>query len=107
MYLLLVTSTGSQAAGQWYTGSINRIWPHNGDGGFIVTFKPTAAGLSSLDDCKHKYAYFYAGSIQPEMLKNSFSLALSAFHMGSLVGIVIDKDQNGEYCHAMSVDVRK
>jgi hypothetical protein len=91
----------------WYTGTITRIWPHEQTGGFILTFKNTASSPSSIGDCKHKYAYFSSTKLQPELLKNSLSFALSAIHTGSTVGIVMDKDLDGEYCYAAGIDIRK
>lgn len=103
LIMLLLSCSSAFGAAAWYQGTINRVWTDDQDGGFIVTFD----GASSLSDCKHSYAYFRSTSMQPEMLKNSLSLALSAFHVGSTVGIVVDKDLNGEYCHALSIDLRK
>lgn len=101
--ILLIVSSSAFSQPGWYAGEINRIWPHDKDGGFIVTF----SGPSSLDDCKYKYAYFRLSEIGPQQLKNAYSLALSAFMAGTTVGIVIDKELDGEYCHAYSIDIRK
>lgn len=97
----------TNATASWYTGKVNRIWPNGADGTFIITFKSTSGAPSSLDDCKHNYAYFRASTIPLEQHKKLLSLALSAFHTDSTVGIVIDKTLNGEYCYAISLDIRK
>ncbi|MEX2964778.1 hypothetical protein [Microbulbifer sp. TYP-18] len=101
---LLALSSNAFAAPAYYSGTINRIWAQDQDGGFIITYEGTS---NSLSDCKHQYAYFVSSVQSPEMLKNSLSIALSAFHAGATVGVVVDKDLNGEYCHALSIDLRK
>lgn len=89
----------------FYYGEINRIWANDNNGGFIVTY----TAPSSLSDCKHYYAIFNSSEIQPEQLKNSYSLALAALMGGKTVGIVIDKSINGVdgYCYAKSIDITK
>lgn len=101
--ILLLNCSPVFAAPAWYLGTINRFWPNDPNGGFIITF----TAPSSLDDCKYSYAYFRTTDIQPDLLKNAFSVALSAFHAGSKVGVVIDKGPAGEYCNATSIDLRK
>ena len=100
--LLLVTSS-SFAAPAWYSGTINRLWTHAADGGFIITFE----GTSSLANCKHKYVYFTSQKMQLALLNSSLSVALSAFHTNTKVGVVIDKTGDGEYCYASSIDIRR
>lgn len=100
--VLIIGVNGALSAPAWYTGKINRIWPHDNSGGFIITF----SSPSSLGDCKHNYAYFKSTDLDPKQLSVSFSLALSAFHSKSKVGVVIDKSLNDEYCHALSLDIR-
>lgn len=97
---LVILNSFAQPA--WYHGEVDRVWPHDQEGGFIVTFTS-----DSLDDCKHNYVYFKPTFMQPEQLRNSFALALSAFHSNSKVGVVIDKGGVGEVCYATSIDVRK
>ncbi|MDM3872679.1 hypothetical protein QSV34_15105 [Porticoccus sp. W117] len=60
-----------------------------------------------LNDCKYKYAYFKRSVIGDEQGKAVYSMALSAFHTGQTVSIVIDKQDPGEYCDALSMDMRK
>ena len=98
----MLVSLPAFSAAAWYTGNINRLWPDERDGGFIITFSPP----STLSDCKHNYAYARP-SLQPERLKNSFALAMSAFHTGALVGVVIDKGQPDDYCYVLGIDLRK
>lgn len=74
LFILLVASTGLQAAPAWYLGEITRVW-HYGSDGFIVTLD---SGV--LSDCKHTYAYFKASEIGEAQEKALYSLALSAFH---------------------------
>ncbi|WP_020415403.1 hypothetical protein [Microbulbifer variabilis] len=102
--LICLLVVGSNAASEptWYRGEINRIWTY-GQGDFIVTF----VGNTGLSDCRHNYAYFTSADLHPEMLKSSLSVALSAYHTGETVGIVIDKDLNDDACHAAGIDLRK
>lgn len=102
LIIVVLASSMSWSAPAWYTGEVNRIWPHDNSGGFIMTF----SSPSSLGDCKHNYAYFKSAELDPKQLSVSFSLALSAFHSKSKVGVVIDKSLNDEYCHALSLDIR-
>lgn len=101
--ILLLNYSSVFAAPAWYLGTINRVWPSSQDGGFIITFSTP----SSLSDCKHTYAYFKSEYVQPDLMKNAFSVALSAFHSGSTVGVVIDKGPAGDYCYATTIDLRK
>ncbi|WP_298769062.1 hypothetical protein [uncultured Shewanella sp.] len=103
LLLLLLTSVPISATSAWYLGTINRVWPNAQDGGFVITF----SGNSSLSDCKHGYAYFLTSQLQPEILKNSLSVALSAFHAGSSVGVIIDKALHDGSCLATGIDLRK
>ena len=103
LILLLLNGSLAYSSPAWYQGTINRVWTDDPNGGFVVTY----SGNTGLSDCRYGYVYFRPGNIQPDMLKNSLNLALSAFHAGSNVGIVIDKELNGEYCHAMSIDIRR
>lgn len=101
--LLLLSSAPISATPAWYSGTINRVWPNAQDGGFVITF----SGNSSLSDCKHGYAYFLTSQLQPEILKNAFSLALSAFHAGTTVSVIIDKALHDGSCLATGIDLRK
>ena len=100
---LLLNCAQVFAGAKWYTGKIDRIWPYAKDGGFILTFSSSNTSPSSIDGCKYKYAYFKPPHIESDMLKNSFAIALSAFHSGAYVGVVIDKGQDGETCYALSL----
>jgi len=102
-FVLLFSCSSAFSVPRWYLGTINRVWPNEQTGGFIVTLSPP----SILADCKHSYAYFQSSKLQPGLLNNSLTVALSAFHAGGTVGIVIDKDQNDGYCHATGIDLRK
>ncbi|WP_157533487.1 hypothetical protein [Microbulbifer variabilis] len=101
--LLLIFSSSAFADRAWYRGTINRIWTLGSDGSFIITVKED----SVLSDCKWKYAYFTLTEQTPEKLRNSLSLALSAFHAGTTVGLEIDKDLHGDLCQAYSIDLIK
>lgn len=101
--ILLLNFSSVFATPAWYLGTINRVWPNDPYGGFIITF----TAPSSLNDCQYTYAYFRPSYIQPDLLKNAFAIAISAFHSGSTVGVVIDKGPAGEYCNATSIDLRK
>ena len=104
--VMLATSFQALSVAAWYKGTINRIWPNEQSGGFIITYENERTP-SELSDCRHGYAYFRSVEHQPERLRAQFALALSAFHSGSKVGIIIDKAQNGDLCHAAGLDIRK
>ena len=101
--LFTLLSNNAEAEAKWYFGTVDRIWPYNQDGGFIITFTEP----SSISDCAHGYAYFTADMLPPEMMKNSMSVALSAFHSEAKTGVIIDKGQPGESCLAKGIDLRK
>ncbi|MEX2964779.1 hypothetical protein [Microbulbifer sp. TYP-18] len=100
---LLALSSNVLADPAWYIGTIKRVWVHDPDGGFVITYE----GTSSISDCQYGYAYFTPINHGPDRLKASLSLALSAFHSGATVGIIIDKDANGVRCEATGIDLRK
>lgn len=103
LILLGMISTPALATASFYTGKISRLWAHDPKGGFVITF----SGNSSLSDCNNQYGFFQSDSMQPEILRNSLTLALSAFHTDSTVGVVIDKKGPGERCDILSIDIRK
>jgi hypothetical protein len=102
---IITLSTSVYSAGSWYVGEVKRIALIGSDGSFIVTLKNTA-----LDNCKHKYAYFNAGSLGEGRLKHAYSMALTSLTAGVDMGIVIDKAVNGPdgQCNAygMTADLR-
>ncbi|MEX2964801.1 hypothetical protein [Microbulbifer sp. TYP-18] len=100
---LLALSSNAFADYAWYYGTIKRVWPLNDDGGFVITFE----GTSSLSDCRNQYAVFSASLLPPEKLDKSFSLALSAFHAGSTVGVELDKDLYDDQCLPNSITITK
>ncbi len=102
VFILLGSSVAHSAPG-WYRGVIDRIWTYGGEGDFVITFQ----GDSTTSDCTHNYISFRAADLQPALMKNAYSLALSAFHSNANVGVVIDKDLNGGNCHALSIDIIK
>ena len=101
LIIAVAYSLSVHAAPAWYFGEITRVWYYNEDG-FIVTLNS-----SGLSDCKYRYAYFKASVIGRDQERSLYSMALSAFHSGQRVGIVIDKQGSGEYCVAKSMDVRR
>lgn len=101
--LSLIISLPINADPAWYFGTIDRVWTYSQDGGFIITYK----GSSSISDCAYGYAYFSSKTMSKDLIKSSMTMALSAFHSDSSVGLVIDKKGANEVCHAMSIDLRK
>jgi hypothetical protein len=101
--VLILNCTIVSAGPSWYQGTINRVLANGQDGSFIITFNSD----SSLNGCKYEYIYFHSKDLQPEKLKSTFSLAISAYHTGSTVGVVINKGADGETCYASSADLRK
>jgi len=94
--LFLPLTSYGQAA--WYFGKITRIW-HYGADGFILKFDSNA-----LSDCKHNYVYFSQKRLGEAHKNATYSMALSAFHAGQKVGVVINKSI-GELCYAISLDM--
>lgn len=66
--ILLLNCSSTFATPALYLGTINRVWPNDPNGGFIITF----SAPSSLDDCKNTYAYFKSQYLQPDLLKMHF-----------------------------------
>jgi len=98
--LILIFSEILFATPAWYFGKITRVWNFT-EGSFIITFDST-----SLDNCKDKYVYFN-NKLSQVQLQSNLSVALSAFHANSKIGVVIDKTNDGDPCYAMSIDIRK
>ncbi|AIW18673.1 hypothetical protein B6A42_07895 [Vibrio coralliilyticus] len=101
--LTFLVSFSAFSSASFYRGEISRIWAHDPEGGFIIVFQ----NPSSVSDCKNGYIQFNSNSMQPGLIKNSLSIALSAFHSNGTVGVVIDKQGAGEVCEALSIDVIK
>lgn len=100
--LLMALSSTSVAAPAWYYGKITRVWHSNAEG-FILTL---SGGV--LDDCQHKYVYFVKANLGQDFKNVIYSTALSAFHTGQTVGVVIDKSANvNGNCFGLSMDMTK
>lgn len=101
--LIVFVASPSLAAPQWYKGKVTRIWQYNGAGDFIITLEP------ALDFCTHKYAYFTESKFGAERLDSALSIALSALHTETELGVVINLDERGPggRCYPKSLDIRR
>ena len=99
-------SCNVSAKNAWYNGVVDRVALLRSDGSFVITFSS-----QSLDDCKHKYAYFEVSDLGIDRVKAAHAMALISLTSGMNFGVVIDKDINGidGICRAagMTADLRK
>lgn len=97
----LSISWASQAEILLYEGTLNLVWANAEDGGFIITFKSP----SPISACPNHRAYFRSETFTngSEILRNSLSIALSAFHTDSTVGIFLDTSN----CNATGIYIKK
>lgn len=84
----------------FYAGRVTQVWPSSE--GFLISMDTNV-----LDDCVHNYAYFKKESLGATHYNGLYSMVLSAFHSGDSVRVLIDKDENGNLCFALSARVKK